>query len=368
MLSNYKFKIKESFHNKSTMFFSFIFPIVLITLFHLTISRIDSSEIFNTIQVSIENEEIAEIMKDIEVSKGKKLFEIIDSKNYKKDLKSDKIKAYIQGEDDLKVIVSDNDVNATIVYETVNRYNHVNKIYGKVMASDMNINVDEITKVYNEENKIVNKFDSSNKQVSLLYFFPVLAMTCLSASNLGVDIGEILNPKSDMEYVKRILISPVNKFKLLLSSFLGTLTFSLLVTYITIIQMIILKVPIYDYLLPILLSATFGTVLGVFQGMLISAIFNVKLTVKYNINAGFYVFSSFLAGMMSHAIPYIVDRALPIIKYINPASVITNTFKSIYYFESNERFLLGVGNMILLIITFIFITMFIYRRKKHANI
>ncbi|WP_099202961.1 ABC transporter permease [Miniphocaeibacter massiliensis] len=367
MLNNYILKIKEFAQNKSTMFFSLLFPIILTTLFYLTIARMDNAEAFTSIPIAVENSSISETFKDIEASKEKKLFKIVNTKNYENDLKNKNIKAYIKGNENLKVIVYDNDTSASIVYETVNMYNHIQKTYEKVMTSDINVDVEEISKTYNEENNITNKFDSSNKKSSLIYFFSLLAMTCLSASNQGVDVGEILNPKSDMEYVKRILISPVQKFKLLMSHFLGALTFSLFVSYITVLYMLILKIPIIDYLPKIITAVTLGTILGLSQGMLVSALVKAKLITKYNINAVLYVFSSFLAGLMSNNIPYLVNENFPLLNYINPATIITNTFKSIYYFENSERFFSGLINTVLLFVVFLTITLFVYRRKKYEN-
>ncbi len=368
IFNNYVFKLKEFLQNKTTLFFSLALPILLITFFNLTIAKMDTANNFSTIPISVENNEVKETLKNIEVRDGEKLFKIVESKDYSKELKSEKITAYIKGNNNLEVIVEDRTVYSSIVFETINMYNHIHKMYRKVLATDFSINPDEIMENYNKDNNIVNKFDISNKNQSLIYFFTIIAMACLSASNQGIDIGEILNPKSEMEYVKRILISPTNRFKIILAEFLGALTFSLFVTYIGLAYLAIVQPAIISFLPKIIIASTLGTMLGLLFGIFISLSFKTKLTTKYNISAVLYVFSCFLAGMMVNTIPFLIDEKAPFINYINPATVITKTLKNIYYFENNSKFLLGISNIFVLIIIFTVLILFLSRRRKNENI
>lgn len=364
----YKLKLKELFQNKSTLFFSLTLPILLLTLFNLTIANIDSVNLFETIPIAVEDTTVAKTLEEIEISGKEKVFKIIESSNYEKDLKEEKITAYIKGNKDLEVVVNDYNLYSSLVYETVNMYNHISKMYGKVLAKDININPEEIMDTYNKDNNIKNKFDSSSKNESLIFFFTILAMACLSAANQGIDIGEVLNPKSEMKYVKRILASPVNRFKLITSQFLGALTFSLLVTYVAVAYLLILKASLIEYLPKVIITSTLGTILGLLFGVLISLVLKVKLASKYNISAIVYVFSCFLAGMMVNTTPYVIEEKLPIIKYINPATVITKAYKNIYYFENNSSYLLNLFNIFTLIIIFVILILFTTRRRKNENI
>ncbi|QQK07853.1 ABC transporter permease [Miniphocaeibacter halophilus] len=368
VINNYKLKLKELFQNKSTLFFSLTLPIIFLTLFNLTIANIDNEGLFETIPIAVENTAVAKTLGDIKISDKEKAFKIIESSDYEKDLKEEEITAYIKGSENLEVVVKDYNLSSSLVYETVNMYKHIHKMYGKVLAKDININPEEIMDTYNKDNNIKNKFDSSSKNESLIYFFTILAMACLSASNQGIDIGEILNPKSEMRYVKRILVSPTNKFKLIFSQFLGALTFSLFVTYVAIGYLLILKASLAEYLPKIIITSTLGTILGLLFGVLISLLLKTKLATKYNISAIIYVFSCFLAGMMVNTTPYIIEEKLPIIKYINPATVITKAYKNIYYFENNSSYLLNLFNILALIIIFVILILFTTRRRKNENI
>ena len=368
VFNNYIFKIKGFFQNKTTLFFSLTLPILFITFFNLTIANIDTAENFSTISIAVENAEIKATLKGITVKEDVKLFNIIDSKDYVGDLESKKITAYIKGNNNLEVITEDRTLHSSIVYETINMYNHMHKMHGKVLSTDFNINPEEIMESYNKENNIVNKFDTSNKNQSLIYFFTIIAMACLSASNQGIDVGEVLNPKSEMEYVKRILISPINRFKIILSEFLGALTFSLFVTYTGLIYLTIVQPAILNFLPKIVIASTLGTILGLLFGVFVSLAIKTKLTTKYNISAVLYVFSCFLAGMMVNTIPYLIDEKIPALNYINPATVITKTLKNIYYFENNSKFLLGLSNIFILIMIFTVLILFLSRRRKNENI
>ena len=50
---NFKYSLKILFKNKGLLFWTFIFPIILGTLFNLAFSNIEKTETFNKIDVAI---------------------------------------------------------------------------------------------------------------------------------------------------------------------------------------------------------------------------------------------------------------------------------------------------------------------------
>lgn len=62
------------------------------------------------------------------------------------------------------------------------------------------------------------------------------------------------------------------------------------------------------------------------------------------------------AGMVGNAVPYYVDHYLPIMRYINPGSLLTRSFSILYYYENiqpvylNIAILFGAGAVLFLLL------------------
>lgn len=64
-LHNFKYTFKTLFKNKSLIFWTFAFPIILGTLFHMAFSDIESSEKLHTIKIAIIGDSITEEKKTL---------------------------------------------------------------------------------------------------------------------------------------------------------------------------------------------------------------------------------------------------------------------------------------------------------------
>ena len=76
----------------------------------------------------------------------------------------------------------------------------------------------------------------------------------------------------------------------------------------------------------------------------------------------------FLSGMMGITMKYIVDKNIPIINKINPASMITDGFYSLYYYDTLDRFFFNIISLLLFSIIMFIISYNGLRRQKYDNI
>jgi ABC-2 type transport system permease protein len=65
---------------------------------------------------------------------------------------------------------------------------------------------------------------------------------------------------------------------------------------------------------------------------------------------------------------YIVEKNVPILSYINPATLITDGLYTLYYYNSHERYFINISLLSVLSILFCFITYLNIRREKYASI
>ena len=74
------------------------------------------------------------------------------------------------------------------------------------------------------------------------------------------------------------------------------------------------------------------------------------------------MFSSLFAGMYGVTMKYVIDKNIPIINKINPTSLITDGFYSLYYYNTYSRYMSNL--VILLIISVLLITISVCKLRR----
>jgi ABC-2 type transport system permease protein len=109
-------------------------------------------------------------------------------------------------------------------------------------------------------------------------------------------------------------------------------------------------------------------VLGISFGSFVTSLVKGGEGLKIGILIASGNISSFLAGMMQAEIKFIIDTNVPILSKINPASLITDAFYALYYFDTYDRFIENITGIIILSIIFSTGTYIVIRRRKHVSI
>ena len=100
------------------------------------------------------------------------------------------------------------------------------------------------------------------------------------------------------------------------------------------------------------------------MGVCVGAIFKTNDNMKTGILIGITMLGCFLSGMMGITMKYIVDKNIPIVNLINPASMITDGFYSLYYYDTLNRYTFNVLSLAIFAVVMITIAYFGLRRQK----
>ena len=76
----------------------------------------------------------------------------------------------------------------------------------------------------------------------------------------------------------------------------------------------------------------------------------------------------FLSGMMYADMKYIVATKIPILAYLNPANLITDSFYALYYYNTHTQFFTDILLLCGFTVIFSTITYFVLRRQKYASL
>lgn len=284
-------------------------------------------------------------------------------------------------EDKPKIVVATSGINQTIfkyVTEEIVENKEIieniakSEIDQEIKKGNYNIDYEKIYKdiaelIKNQEANIENI--SSNKlSYTMIEFYTLIAMTCLYGGILGMtSINQNLANMSNKG--KRVSISSTSKGKIILSSVLASYITSLIgLALLFVYTVFALKVDYGNNLPLIILLTMVGSLAGLSMGIAIGTTLKTNENVKTGILIAVTMFGCFLSGMMGITMKYIVDKNIPIINKINPASMITDGFYSLYYYDTLDRFYFNVISLLVFAIIMMLFSYFSLRRQKYDSI
>lgn len=391
-IHNFKYTLKTLFGNKMLIFWTFAFPIIMATFFNLAFSNIENSEKLSMIDIAIvENEDfknnkiLKESFKTLSDEENKdRLFSLkyVEESKAKELLENDEITGYLKLEENKpKVVIKTNGINATILKYVTEEITKTSKIVedlanNKIVEESRQGNTQiDYEKIYKETLEIAMKDDVNLKNISnanlsytMIEFYTLIAMTCLYGGILAMTA--ISNSLANMGNVgKRTAVAPISKGKLILSSvFASYITELIGITLLFIYTIFVLKVD-YGTNLPLIVVLTLvGSLAGLSLGIVVATTLKTNENTKTGILIAVTMFGCFLSGMMGITMKYIVDKNLPIINRLNPASMITDGLYSLYYYDTFSRYYTNVISLLIFSTIMIGISMIQLRKQKFETL
>lgn len=391
-IHNLKYSLKTLFRNKMLIFWTFAFPIILGTLFNMAFSNITESEKLDIIDIAIiENEELKnnEAFKQAFNELGDKenknqLFDIkyTTSDEAKKLLNKDKIIGYIVLEEDIpKITIVKNGIDQTIfkyvvekVWQSTSVVERIskNEIQKEIENGNYEINYQEIysnvSKMFQDSGANIKNVSNKNLDYTMIEFYTLIAMTALYGGILSmVAINQAMPNLSNKG--KRIAISPTKKISIILSSLLASYIVQLIGMAIVFLYTIfVLNIDYGENIGLIILLAIVGSLSGLALGLFVGTIFKTNENSKTGILIAFTMLGCYFSGMMGITMKYIIDKNVPIINKINPASMITDGYYSLYYYDTFNRYWFNIWSLLIFALILVMISFISLRRQKYDSI
>ena len=391
-IHNFKYSLKALLRNKMLIFWTFAFPIILGTLFKVAFSNIENSEKLDIINIAIVQNEEFENNEAFKTSFEKlsdennedRLFNTqYTTKEEAKDLlNKGEIIGYMELKQDKPVLTFvTNGIDETVfkhVAEEIVQTSDIIKqlsqtqIQKQIASGNYNINYDEIynkaIEMAKENNVELKNISNSNLSYTMIEFYTLIAMTCLYGGMLSmVSINQTLANMSNKG--KRIAVSPTKKSIIILSSLLASYIVQLIgLAILFLYTLFVLGVDYGSNTGLIILLAIVGSFAGLALGTFVGTIFKSSENTKTGILIALTMLGCYLSGMMGLTMKYIVDKNVPIVNKINPASMITDGFYSLYYYDRLDRYWFNIASLLIFALILVIISFFSLRRQKYDSI
>lgn len=390
-LHNLKYSLKILFKNKMLIFWTFAFPIILGTLFNLAFSDIEKNEKLDIIDIAIVNNKefqedkiYKESFKVLSDKKNKdRLFDTkyVSLDEAKELLANDEITGYLIIKDTPKVVVTTSGINETVFKHVVEEITQTKDIIGnlteekikkEIVSGNININYaviyKEVAEIAQSSEANIKDISSSNLSYTMIEFYTLIAMACLYGGILSM-VSINYNLANMSSNGKRIAVAPTSKNKLIFSSVLASYIAQVIgIALLFIYTIFVLKVDYGNNLPQIILLALVGCLAGLSLGVVVSCLVKSNENVKTGIIISITMLGCFLSGMMGITMKYIIDKNIPIINKLNPASMITDGFYSLYYYETLDRYYFNIISLLIFAFIMISLSIFSLRRQKYDSI
>ncbi len=394
-----------TFRERTLIFWTLAFPIILGCLFKFALGGIDDSYTFEAIPVAVVEVEktdsdfnftdvLDEVTDDLIIPKY-----IEDKAEAKTLLLDEKVYGiYIVDGDDISLIVSDNNLKSSILNMILETYDQQSAIIDQItddkkekLESEIQdavkngsyIDIDKLKE--NLENDINDIIDSSNindmayiKNVSLggrdvnsvtPYFYALMAMACLYACFLGEAVAKRIQANISPIGV-RVSLSPIHRFKLILSNGISAYVVSLfnILIILVVFACVFNSIDISYHPFYAVLTCIMGCLIGVSFGIFIHSIGKWSAAIKGAILLGASMTCSFFSGLMVSNMKDIIEKTVPILNKINPAALIADSFYCICVYEDIDRIWMNLFNMGIISMIFLIAAWLLTRRVSYDSI
>ena len=387
-LHNLKYSLKTLFRSKALIFWTFAFPIILGTFFKMAFSDIENSEKLDIIDIAIVNND--NFNNDIVFKNTFKELSDKNSENYmfnvrytsldecKKLLEEEKVSAYILfNNNDIDIKVNKSGINETVTKYVIDEVQSKKVILTNIITKELEsnnymVNYEEIVSLANNiMNNSKAKFKDisrSNLSYTMIEFYTLIAMSCLYGSMLSMYIINYILPNMN-SVGKRISVSGIKKLSLLISSLISSYIVQVVGIFILFIYTIfVLKVDYGNNIDKVILLMLTGSFAGLSLGVFVSSLIKTNENAKTGILVGITMLMCFMSGMMGITMKYIIDKNVRVLNLINPASMITDGFYSLYYYDTFNRYYFNVISLLVFSIVMLLISYSSLRRQRYDSI
>ncbi len=378
----FKYNFKCCIRSKEMIFWLIMFPIILTTLFKFAFSNLLKGESFETIDIAIvdnsiyeNNSYFKEFINSLDKSKNEDGILNVTYDSNKEELETkienNEIIGYIElGNNDINFNIKENGYKQTVVKFMLDEFQKKTNDVTNIISKNPKALAEGLLNDVNNSKEFVEDVSHSKSfpDTTIIYFYTIIGMSCMYACFLGVNV--VNSTQANLSTIAcRLAISPVNKFFSFLVAILASITIQMINLAILFAYMIYaLKINFGGDIPYILIISLLGSICGIFFGAFLSAITTKSEAFKTTVSVSFTMLLCMLSGMMNVNMKYYMDVYVPVLKYINPVRIITDSLYTLYYYESKERLIINLISLSCISLVLIFATFAKIRRQKYASI
>ncbi len=384
-----RYRMKVMIQQKSLLFWSLVFPLLLGMLFYFMFGGISELEQFDKVPVGIvddtsQQSEVTDVssqvnaglvtmMKDIKTQDNVSMFQVkeyTDRKQAEKDLEAEKIRGIIDVKDEYALMVKESDIYSSLIKTFIDQYRQNVALITDVAKEHPEQMETFIQSLLQEQETTIQEIElkGTDKDPYAQYFYALIAMTCLIGTMVGVSNGNDI--QADLSCVgARRNVAPTPKLLQVAYDFIATY-----VLYCGIVALVI-AVCVFVYgqdfgrnALLVLLGGWIGSFTAMAMGTVIAIFTKGPVQKKEGVCVAVFMISSFLAGLQWADITYLLEEKCPLINRVNPGTLIVNGFKSLSVFGDYRQYAVNMITLFVIGIICVLAAVLKLRRMRYESL
>lgn len=342
------FSIKNEGRDKSFLFWSVAYPILMAIFFKLAFGGVMNGE-FQKIEIGVDPQNpYISIMETIDVLQVNPLTEDEGKAN----LKDGKIIGFVDSENQL--LVQGSGVSQTVVKEILDSF-------GQIQAIGLpyeNFRFDQ---------KYINQIQQKQEIVALI-FYSLIGMVSLYGMYSGIQM--VYGIQANLStFGARIQTTPMGKGSRIVSGFIVGIGLNILCNGLLLLFIrYVLKLHLFNDVPRSLLIIMMANFCGVALGILISASNKMDERVKTMMATITSLVLSFAAGMTGTSLKLSIDRNLPLFNRLNPVAIVTDNMYRLNLLESRATFGAGLAILVAETCFLLILSFFFLRRQRYDSL
>nr|WP_294679383.1 ABC transporter permease [uncultured Blautia sp.] len=374
MLHLLKYSFLSKVRNFNIVFWPLVFPLVLGTFFYFAFGNINDAD-FQTVPAAVVKEDSVDIFFMTYLDEVKKSnpdllkTEEMTEKEALKELRDKKIKGIYYVGKEPSLTVAGTGMEESILQTVLDSCENTRTTITNIMEKNPQMDMETITKLL--------KSDSLVKEVSLggrtingdvQFFYALIAMACLYGCFIG--FGSAIGIQADITpLAARRCVTPTHKLKLILTEQLTSFALGYADVIILLLYLrYVLNLDFQGQMEKMLVVSLFGSLIGVSMGMFIGSLGKMQEGARIGIMLGISMVSSFLAGLMNGNMKDIVEKSVPFVNRINPASLISDAFYCINVYDDTARYYRSLVTLAVMCVVLVMASFFMVRRERYDSI
>lgn len=371
----YAYRLLVILRDKTTLFWTIGFPLLLATFFYLGFGGLtDRLEHFEPIPVAVvaggEDATLAGMLEALSTGEDAVLaLEVLPQADARQALEDGRVDGVIDTGDGLSLLCKEAGTTQSILKGILDRYVQVYATMERI-ATENPAGLASAMATLMDIGGIVERVSLSGGSLdfSLQYFYALIAMTCLFGGFTGL-AGVTSLQASQSELGARRSITPTGKAVQVCSDFLASMTLAFGEVCLLLLYMqYVLGVQLGRHAGAMLLLCLAGSACGVLLGMLLGALLRVRQAAKDGVLIAVSLTLSFLGGLMYTDMRHIVERTVPILNRINPVSLLVDAFYALDTYGVGQRYWFNFGLLCAIAAVMAVVSILSLRRKQYASV
>ena len=371
-----KRQILVNIREKSNIFWTLLFPLILATLFHFTLGGTMGRHAMEDVQAAFVTDQSADpkeeaFLEYLESFEGD-WFQILpmSEEEAAEALKNDEILGIFCGGEEKKLVIGEDSAYTSILSQTLDIYEKNEYMLAQIAREhpeNLQAAIEAVSNWKSYTETVTFQGDSLDPVQN--YFFALIAMTCLYGSFMGMynTVGVQANT-SDLG--ARLAAGCVKRHKTIMASLLSSwlISFAEVLVLLFYMDQILGDIHMGEQTGKILVICFIATMYSSGMGMVVGTIGTWSTNLKNGMIVALTMVCSFAADLMISGVKEAIEKYVPVINRFNPGALITDAFYSVLVYQDMEKYQRSLFLLTLFGVLLLGVAVLSMRRMRYESI